>query len=91
LFKNLFQKRAIRVEHTNLFDQLCNISACYDLRNATDEQMIRLWLNTTRLVDGVLKEMEIRGMDVENIIDISKQKLEDGSLQNDPSVDRRIL
>lgn len=81
----------MRREYVNLFDQLCNISTCYDLRKATDEQILRLWGNTTRLVDGVLKEMESRGMDVDALLEISKDGLANGKLENDPKADTRLL
>ena len=88
MLKRLFRKPPVRMEYVNLFDQLCNISTCYDLRQATDDQIIRLWGNTTRLVDGILKEMESRGMDVDKILEVSKQTLATGGLQNDPGADK---
>lgn len=91
MLNRLFRQRQKRTEYVNLFDQLCNISTCYDLRQASDDQIIRLWGNTTRLIDGVLKGMESRGMDINEILDISKRSLANGALQNDPDSDTRLL
>jgi len=63
----LFRRRAERVYYPNLYTQLANMAACFDLRQASNDQLVLLFGNTTRLAHGLLTEMKARQMDVHTI------------------------
>lgn len=73
-----------RTEYPDLFEQLANIQVCYDLRPATEDQLVNLWLNTLRLMEGLHTEMHGRGMDVDQITEIGKSALRNGQIKNRP-------
>lgn len=88
ILRRFLGPRAPRVEYPNLYVQLANLPVCYDIRQATDDELTMLWLNTTRLVDAVLSEMQVRGMDAGALIDETKKRLDSGDLKNNPDADK---
>lgn len=71
-----------RTHYPNLYDQLANTAVCFDLRSATEEQLIRMTSNTARLMDGLIQEMNAREMPSEEVIDQIYARMENGSQRN---------
>ena len=64
---HLFRKKADRIYYPNLYTQLANMPTCFDLRQASDAQLVLLFGNSTRLVKGLLTEMRTRNMNLDVI------------------------
>jgi hypothetical protein len=69
----IFRKKAERVYYPNLYTQLANMPTCFDLRQASDDQLVLLFGNTTRLAHGLLAEMKTRDMGVDVIFGGAKR------------------
>ena len=68
----IFRKKAERVYYPNLYTQLANMPTCFDLRQASDDQLVLLFGNTTRLAHGLLAEMKTRDMKLDIIFGSSE-------------------
>lgn len=72
-----------RTEYANLFAQLSNVQVCYDLKPATDDELLHLWGNTVRLLNGLLSEMKQRGIDIDDVTEQTKAANNAGALRNE--------
>jgi len=88
--RRMFARRTSKLPVNNFFEALTSVAMHYDFDSLTEEQLIILLGNSVRQTDGILKEIQFRGMDTGAILDIVEKKVQEGSLSNDPEADKII-
>ena len=73
-----------RVEYPNLFAQLCNVRTAYDLASLDTDQLTMLYANSVQLVESVLGEMERRDMDVNRLLDVTRNSIASNDFRKAP-------
>lgn len=82
MFRKLLKPFRKKTYHQNLYTQLANMQIAFDLSKCSEDQLINIWGNTWRLIDGMTTEMEKRGMDHAAIFAGTEMALKSGALEN---------